>query len=155
MELRLSCTNPLIYDYSCMVMVAYKEDLHKYQYLGLHMGYHVMHFDYLVTAVSKIDLFHNNFSPSGEQPEHHKLAHQLWQSTAGCIAIFHKYSCHTKRGGYYKTFDSTKSLGVCYWCVKIPQCGYMEHGLKLTFYVQKHVVALDKCHNPALVLTSQ
>ena len=24
-----------------------------------------------------IDLFHNNFSPSGTQPEHHKLAHEL------------------------------------------------------------------------------
>ena len=58
-------------------MVANKEDLHKYQYLGLPMGYHDMHFDYLVTAVSKIDLFHNNFSPSGERPEHRKLAHQL------------------------------------------------------------------------------
>ena len=23
-----------------------------------------------------------------------------------------------------------KSLGVCYWCAKIPHCGYMEHGLK-------------------------
>ena len=23
-----------------------------------------------------------------------------------------------------------KSLGVCYWYVKIPQCGYMEHGLE-------------------------
>ena len=24
-----------------------------------------------------IDLFHNNFSPSGTQPEHRKLAHEL------------------------------------------------------------------------------
>ena len=24
-----------------------------------------------------IVLFHSNFSPSGEQPEHHKLAHEL------------------------------------------------------------------------------
>ena len=24
-----------------------------------------------------IDLFRNNFPPSGEQPEHHKLAHDL------------------------------------------------------------------------------
>ena len=56
----------------------------------------------------------------------------------------------------YKTwlnkFDSTKSLGVCYWCVKIPQCGYMEHGLKhITYYVQKHIAALVMCYNPALV----
>ena len=47
---------------------------------------------------------------------------------------------------WYKTWqyqtkvDSSKSLGVCYWCVKIPQCAYMEHGLKdIAFYVQKHI----------------
>ena len=41
--------------------------------------------------------------------------------------------------GYYNEFDTTKSLGVCYWCVKIPQRRYMGHVLKLiTFYVQKH-----------------
>ena len=52
---------------------------------------------------------------------------------------------------YYK-FDSPKSLGVCYWCVKIPQHGYMEHGLKhILFYVLKHIVALPMCYNPALV----
>ena len=40
-----------------------------------------------------------------------------------------------------------KSLGVCYWCGKIPQCGYMEHGLKdIAFYVQKHIT-LHSCHN--------
>ena len=32
-----------------------------------------------------------------------------------------------------------KSLGVCYWYVKMPQCGCVEHGLAYTtFYVQKH-----------------
>ena len=31
-----------------------------------------------------------------------------------------------------------KSLGVYYWYVKIPQCGYMEHGLEyIMFYVKK------------------
>ena len=29
------------------------------------------------TTVQAIDLFHNNFSPSGKQPEHRKLAHEL------------------------------------------------------------------------------
>ena len=58
--------------------------------------------------------------------------------------------CKTWR--YYNKFDSPKSLGVCYWCVKIPQCGYMELGLKhISFYVQKHIVALAMCYNPALV----
>ena len=38
---------------------------------------------------------------------------------------------------YYNKFDSTVSLGVHYRCVKIPQCGYMEHVLKdIAFYVQ-------------------
>ena len=41
---------------------------------------------------------------------------------------------------YYNKFDSTKSLGVRYRCVKIPQCGKMEHGLRyIAFYVQKHI----------------
>ena len=49
---------------------------------------------------------------------------------------------------YYNKFDSTKSLGVHYWCVKIPQCGYMEHGLKyITFYVQWTYNTLHSCHN--------
>ena len=32
-----------------------------------------------------------------------------------------------KTWGYYNKFDS---LGVCYWCAKVQQCGYMEHGSK-------------------------
>ena len=41
---------------------------------------------------------------------------------------------------YYHKIDSMKSMGVCYWCVKIPQCWYMEHGLKdIAFYFQKHI----------------
>ena len=43
-----------------------------------------------------IVLFHNDISPSGEQPEHHILAYELQQPTAGCIAIFHKYFCCIK-----------------------------------------------------------
>ena len=43
-------------------------------------------------------------------------------------------------------------FGVCYWCVKITQYGYMGHGLKLiTFYVQKHIAFLAMCHKPPLV----
>ena len=54
---------------------------------------------------------------------------------------------------YCNKFDSPKSLGVCYWCVKIPQCGYVEHGLKhISFYVQKHIVTLAVCYNAGLVL---
>ena len=53
-----------------------------------------------------IVLFHNDFSPSGEQPEQRILAHKLQQPTAGYVAIFHKYCCR----GYYNKFDSMKSL---------------------------------------------
>ena len=57
-----------------------------------------------------------------------------------------------KTWGYYNKFDSRKSLGVYYWCGKIPQCGYMEHGLKdIKFYVQKPKVPLAMCYNPSLV----
>ena len=98
-----------------------------------------------------INLFHNNFSPSVKQLEHRKLAEELWQPTAGSIAIFHNYCCYAKRGGI-TTNLTTKSLAVCCWCVKIPRCGYMGHGLKLiTFYVQKHTAALEMCHNQPLV----
>ena len=39
-----------------------------------------------------------------------------------------------------------KSLWVCYWYVKMPRYGYVEHGLAyVTFYVQKH-----KAHLAAL-----
>ena len=49
---------------------------------------------------------------------------------------------------YYSKFDFTKSLGVRYRCVKIPQCGYMEHGLKyIVFYIQTHTNTLHSCHN--------
>ena len=43
-------------------------------------------------------------------------------------------------------------IGVFNWCVKMPQCVYVEHELKyITFYVQKHIAALAVCYNPALV----
>ena len=58
--------------------------------------------------------------------------------------------CKTWR--YCNKFDSSKSLVVCYWCVKIPRCGYIEYGLKhISFYVQKEIVAMAMCYNPALV----
>ena len=41
---------------------------------------------------------------------------------------------------------------VCYWCFKIPQCGYMEHGLKhVTLYVQNMLAALAMCSTPVIV----
>ena len=35
-----------------------------------------------------------------------------------------------------------KTLGVCYWYVKMRRCGRVEHGLEYMFYVQKHIVHL-------------
>ena len=43
-------------------------------------------------------------------------------------------------------------IGICYWFVKIPQCGCMERGLKhITFDVQKHIAHLARCSNRPLV----
>ena len=35
-----------------------------------------------------------------------------------------------------------KTLGVCYWYVKMRRCGRVEHGLEYMFYVKKHIVHL-------------
>ena len=42
-------------------------------------------------------LFHNTFSPNGEQPEQHIFAYKSEQPIAGSISIFHKY-CSIKHG---------------------------------------------------------
>ena len=56
-----------------------------------------------------------------------------------------------KSGGIYNKFDIRNHGVICRWCVKITQCRYMGHGLKLMFYVQKHITALEMCHNQPLV----
>ena len=44
-----------------------------------------------------------------------------------------------------------KSLGVYLWYVKMPRCGWVEHGLEyITFYVQKHIAHLTVCSGPPL-----
>ena len=54
--------------------------------------------------------------------------------------------------GYYNKIDSLKPLGVYYWGVKIPQFGYMEHGLKYNmFYIEKHKAPQAMCYDPMLV----
>ena len=43
-------------------------------------------------------------------------------------------------------------MGAYCWYVKIPQYGYMEHGLKdIAFYVQKHIALQGVCYNFPLV----
>ena len=45
-----------------------------------------------------------------------------------------------------------KFMGVYYWYVKIPQCRYIEHGLKdIAFYVQNHIALRAICFNFQLV----
>ena len=95
------------------------------------------------TATSIVP-FHNN---SGEQPEERKLTHTLLQPTDGCKAIFHKKCCFTKHG---VKFDPTKSTGAYYWYIKIPQWGYVGHGLKcIAFYVKKYCKSSNLLQLPA------
>ena len=43
-------------------------------------------------------------------------------------------------------------MGAYYWCVKIPQCGYMVHRLKyIAVYVKKHIEPWVVYHNFPLV----
>ena len=53
---------------------------------------------------------------------------------------------------FLPSFESMKSLGVCYWYVKMPRCGCVEHGLGcIKFYVHKHKTPLAACSGPPLV----
>ena len=57
-----------------------------------------------------------------------------------------------KLWGYYNKFDSMKSLGVCYWYVKMSRCGCVEHGLEnITVYVQGYITHLAACSGRLLV----
>ena len=88
-----------------------------------------------------IVLFHNSFSPSGEKPEKWILAYKSEQPTAVCIEIFHKYGCYIKHGGIIRNLTLRNPWGVCYWYVKIPLCGCVEHVSEcITFYVKKYMV---------------
>ena len=64
---------------------------------------------------AKIDvmivLFHNYFSPSGEQPKQQIVAYKSEQPSASCIAICHNIAA-IKAWGYYNKFDSMKTLGI-------------------------------------------
>ena len=49
-------------------------------------------------------------------------------------------------------FDSTESIGAYNCYVKIPQCKYMEHGLKdIASYGQKHITTWAVCYNFPLI----
>ena len=98
-----------------------------------------------------IVLFHNDFPPGGEQPEQRISSYvmttnfRFYSNISQILLLYKTWGCYNK-------FDSTKSFGVYYWYVKIPQCGYMENGLKdVAFYVQKHIAPWTICYNAPLV----
>ena len=81
-------------------------------------------------------LFQNLFSPSCEHPAQRISA--LKSTNCRFSVIFHKYCCYMKQGGIITIWLYKILRDICYWCVKIPQCGDMEHGLEyITLYVKK------------------
>ena len=89
--------------------------------------------------------------PNGEKPEQHLQTYKSEQPTAGCMAIFHKYFCYIKHRGIITNLTLRNLWGHCLY-VKIPCCGYMEHGLEyITFYVHKHMTSLAICSGFPLV----
>ena len=93
---------------------------------------------------SSVVPFHNDFSPSGEQPEQRKSAHTLYykylwnialQPTAGCdnqLSVVEQYFTNIAAIQNMRLLWQIwlKNLwGIPLVC-QIPQCGYMEHGLK-------------------------
>ena len=93
-------------------------------------------------------LFHNDFSPSGE-PEPRILPHKLLQPIAGCIAIFHKYCCYTKRGGIITNLTA-KSLGYNTDVSNYHNTGIWSMDKDIShFYVQKHIAPQARCESTA------
>ena len=80
-----------------------------------------------------IVVFNDYFPPSGEQVAQVRTTDCQLYSNISQILMQYKW------WGIITNFI-LKCLGVCYWYVKIPQCGYMEHGLEcIAFYYQNHV----------------
>ena len=77
----------------------------------------------ILLHLNTIVLFHNSFCPSSEQPKQHILAYKSEQSTASCIAIFHKYCCYIKHGGIITNLTLWNPWGVSkyhnagMWCM--------------------------------------
>ena len=121
-------------------------------FLGAFFGGHWDHQELKTALIGLLAILSRVYCKKG--PTHHAYAWQIgsfWQDSLDIWAILTRLLLF-KMWWYYNKFDSTKSLGVCYWCVKIPQWRYMEHGLKhFTFYVQKHIVILAMCYNRGLV----
>ena len=88
---------------------------------------------WVVNTVKLIVLSHNDFSSSGEQPELRPYVittNDWFYSNISQIMMLHE-TC-----GNYNKFDSAK-LKIYYGYVKIPNSGWMQHGLNdIKFYVQ-------------------
>ena len=102
-----------------------------------------------LTVFQSIFLFHNHFSQavSSSNNVYERISYN------NQLPVAYQYFTNIailKMWGYYNKFDYTKWFGLYYWYVKIPQCGYVQHGLQyITFYVQKHIATM--CFNPPLV----
>ena len=97
-----------------------------------------------------IVLFHNDIPLAMSRPNNFSL--QVMPTNCRLYSNISQMLLLYKTWGYYNKFDSTKWLGVYYWSVKIPQCGYMEYWLKYnTLCVKKHIAPQAMCNHPPLV----
>ena len=83
-------------------------------------------------------LLHNDISPSGGHPE------QRISNISQILLV-------NKNMRILQQIWFPEIPGVYYWYIKIPQYGYIEHGLDVTFYVQKLTAPRVICYNPLLV----
>ena len=91
-----------------------------------------------------------SFCPETTKWVHNLCDLDLWPLTLTfCMDIT---SVNDNNSWKFQDDTMTETSGVYYWCVKIPQCGCIKHGLSfITLYVQKHIAALAKCYNLPLV----
>ena len=94
----------------------------------------------------KIVPFQKDFSPSEEQLELHKLAHEL-QPTAGCIAIFHKCCCYTKCGSITASLTLRSHWGYVTDVSKYHNAGKLSMDKKILRFLFKTYNTLHSCHN--------
>ena len=91
-------------------------------------------------------LVSQSISLSGKEPKRRILVHKLEQPSACCIAIFHKYCCHTKPGGITAYLTLRNNWEYITDLSKYHNLGTWNVVLKyITFYVQKHKAAMTMC----------
>ena len=92
------CTGPTLNSSPLDKMAAISQTIFSDAFLLMKSFLFLLIFSLKLAPKGPIVPFDKDFSPSGEQLELRKLAHELQQPTAGCIAMFHKYCCYTKHG---------------------------------------------------------